>query len=60
MEFFINEKVDDITEFAKSRNNKMSGQFLITNKRHIFNMGDLNKHTVSLVVSRIADERRYR
>ena len=60
MEFFINEKIDDVADIAKSRNNKMSGQFLITNKRHIFNMADLNKHTVSLVVSRIADERRYR
>lgn len=60
MEFFINEKIDNIADLAKTRNNKMSGQFLITNKRHIFNMGDFNKHTVSLIVSRIADERRYR
>lgn len=60
MEFFINEKIDEISELTRARNSKMSGQFLITNKRHIFNMADLNKHTVSLVVSRIADERRYR
>jgi len=60
MEFFINEKTDEVTDITRARNNKMSGQFLITHKRHIFNMGDLNKHTVSLTVSRVADERRYK
>ena len=60
MEFFVNEKIDEPDNATVSKNNKMSGEFLITNKRHIFNMGDLNKHTVSLVVSRIADERSYK